>query len=335
MADRKRRVRIKKPPILFSRSQRIIARLEKALGDVVLTYWMSPSGSVCDSDVLALYEHCRSLSTRRVSLFIKSDGGSGQAALRIINLLRQHTRRVVALVPLECASAATMIALGADEIQMGSLAYLTAVDTSLRHELSPTDIDNELVSVSQDELTRVVRLCEEKAREDDPNPYQALFQYVHPLVLGAVDRSSSLSIRLCQEILGYHMRDRRAARKIAEHLNANYPSHNYPITMREAKQLGLNIKPLEPEVHELLLALNEVYSEMGQKAVTDYDELNYHNNEIANIVEGRGKMVYFQIDKDWHYRKEERRWDPMHDQSAWHRVERVGRTTRQSVFHIR
>ena len=335
MAESKRRIRIKKPPILFSRSQRIIKQLEKALGDVVLTYWMSPSGSVCDSDVLALYEHCRNLSAARVSLFIKSDGGSGQAALRIINLLRQHTRRVVAMVPLECASAATMIALGADEIRMGSLAYLTAVDTSLRHELSPTDIDNELVSVSQDELTRVVRLCEEKARKDDPNPYQALFQYVHPLVLGAVDRSSSLSIRLCQEILGYHMKDPRAARKIAEHLNADYPSHNYPITMKEAQRIGLNIKPLDPTVHELLLALNEVYSEMGQKAVTDYDELNYHNNEIANIVEGRGKMVYFQIDKDWYYRKEERRWDPMHDKSAWHRVERVGRTTRHSVFHIR
>jgi hypothetical protein len=37
-----------------------------------------------------------------------------------------------------------MIALGADEIHMGPLAFLTAVDTSLRHELSPTDIDNEL-----------------------------------------------------------------------------------------------------------------------------------------------------------------------------------------------
>ncbi len=335
MAQQKRRVRIKKPPILFARSQRIITRLEKALGDVVLTYWMSPSGSVCDSDVLALYEHCRNLKTQRIWLFIKSDGGSGQAALRITNLLRQHTRRVVALVPLECASAATMIALGADEIHMGPLAYLTAVDTSLRHELSPTDIDNELVSVSQDELTRVVRLCEEKAKKDDPNPYQSLFQYVHPLVLGAVDRSSSLSIRLCREILAFHMKDRRSAHRIAEHLNADYPSHSYPITMREATQVGLNIKPLKPEVHDLLLSLNEVYSEMGQKALTDYDELNYHNNEIANIVEGRGKMVYFQIDKDWHYRKEERRWDPMHDQSAWHRVERVKGAIRHSVFHIR
>jgi hypothetical protein len=33
--------------------------------------------------------------------------------------------------------------------------------------------------------------------------------------------------------------------------------------------------------------VNQVYS-VGQKSVTDFDEHNYHNNEIANIVEGRG-----------------------------------------------
>jgi hypothetical protein len=74
---------------------------------------------------------------------------------------------------------------------------------------------------------------------------------------------------------------------------------------------------------------------MGQKALTDYDEHNYHNNEIANIVESHGQMLFFQIDKDWHYRKEERRWDPMNDQSSWRKVERVGRTIKHTVFHIR
>ena len=331
---RRGRPRVKKPPILFERSQRIIARLERALGTVFLTYWTSPSGSVCDSDVLALYEHCRRLSTDKISLFIKSDGGSGQAALRIINLLRQHTRRLDALVPLECASAATMIALGADEIHMGPLAFLTAVDTSLRHELSPTDIDNELVSVSQDELTRVVRLWEAKARGEG-NPYQAVFAHVHPLVVGAVDRASSLSIRLCREILAFHLTDAKAAARISQHLNADYPSHNYPITLREAQRIGLAARPLEPAINDLLLELNQVYSEMGQKSVTDFDEHNYHNNEIANIVEGRGKLMFFQVEKDWHYRKEERRWDPMNDQSSWRKVERVGKTVRNSVFHVR
>ncbi len=123
---------------------------------------------------------------------IKSDGGSGEAALRLVHLLRQYAKSVVALIPLECASAATMLAIGADELQMGPLAHLTAVDTSLRHELSPVDVDNELVSVSQDELIRVVRLWQasvqpgSKPKDGDVNPYQALYPHIHPLVIGAV-----------------------------------------------------------------------------------------------------------------------------------------------------
>jgi len=78
MAAPKKRIRIKKPPILFARSQKLIARLERASGAALLTYWMSPSGSVCDSDVVALYEHCRRLRGKSIGLFIKSQGDPGR-----------------------------------------------------------------------------------------------------------------------------------------------------------------------------------------------------------------------------------------------------------------
>jgi len=32
--------------------------------------------------------------------------------------------------------------------------------------------------------------------------------------------------------------------------------------------------------------------------------MNYHNNEICNILEIVGRQVFYQVDKDWHYRKE-------------------------------
>jgi len=82
-----------------------------------------------------------------------------------------------------------MIALGADGIQMGPTAYLTAVDTSLNHALSPVDRDNDRVSVSLNELQRVIRLWREQQGDVPENAYKALFQYVHPLVIGAVDRA--------------------------------------------------------------------------------------------------------------------------------------------------
>lgn len=331
-----KKIKIKQPPVLFDDTQAIIRDVERLLGAPFMAYWNSSNGSVCGNDPVALFEILKKLGPKeRLFLFIKSDGGSGIASLRLVHLLRQYARQLTALIPLDCASAATMLALGADDIQMGPLAYLTAVDTSITHELSPADRLNELVSVSQDELTRVIKLWNRETKEGDVNPYQHLYQYVHPLVIGAIDRASSLSIKICREILAYHLTDAAAADRISNCLNADYPSHSYPITIREAEQIGLQVRPMDPAVNDLLLELNTLYSEMGQRAVTDFSETKYHNNEILNILEGRDIQLFFQNDKDWHYMTEERRWSPMNDESAWHRLERVDGKVQRTFFHIR
>jgi hypothetical protein len=327
--------RIKQPPVLFARTQAVIAELAARLGGPVVTYWNNPRGSVCANDVIALYEVLERLGSHdTIYLFIKSDGGSGQVSLRMVNLLRQHCRELVALVPLECASAATMITLGANRILMGPTAFLTAVDTSLNHALSPVDRDNDRVSVSLDELTRVIRLWRAEQGDAAENPYKSLFGYVHPLVIGAVDRAESLSIMLCRELLAFHIADPAKAHAIAATLNSKYPSHSYPILLNEARSIGLAAEALPHDVNALLLELNRLYSEMGQKATTDFDEIRAHGNEILNIHEGRGIQVFYQHDKDWFYRTEERRWITMNDHSSWRRIERVGGKLRRSIMHV-
>ncbi len=332
------RVRLKTPPVLFEKTQAVIGRIQKQLDGTFLSYWMSTSGSVCDNDVLALQavlEHCG--PRQSVALLVKSDGGSGMASLRLVHLLRRYARRLTVIAPLNCASAATMLALGADTIQMGPLSYLTAVDTSLEHDLSPLDHTNQLVPVSNDEVDRVIRLWKEtgERRSDLVNPYQELYKYLHPLVIGALDRARSLSLMLCREILGYHMKDRKKADRIARQLNSSYPAHQYPITSREARRLGLKVQPIPAPLEGLLQELNLLYSEMGQRAITDYDEENHHDNEITNILEGRGMQVFYQVEKDWHYRKEERRWVSINDVSYWYRCSlREGRVVKEK-FHIR
>ena len=256
--------------------------------------------------------------------------------MRLVNLLRQYCEKVIAVIPLECASAATMITLGANEIYMGPMAYLTPVDTSLTHALSPIDRDNDRVSVSLDELTRVVRLWQSQKsdKNENENPYQQLFQHVHPLVIGAVDRAESLSIMLCKELLAYHIKDEKTQDRIANALNAKYPSHGYPILFEEAKRVGLKVSHLTPEINSLLLELNELYSEMGQRATTDFDDTHAHSNEILNIWETSGILVHFQQDKDWFYRTEERRWISLNDNSTWRRTLKVGNKIEKSILHI-
>lgn len=325
----------KQPPILFNQSQTIIKELNKKLGGTLVTYFNNPRGSVCHDDVLALFELLEKIGHQKtIYLFIKSSGGNGQASLRIVNLLRQYCDEVVAVIPLECASAATMIALGANAIHMGPMAYLTPVDTSLTHALSPIDRDNDRVSVSLDELTRVVRLWQSQRSDQNENPYQQLFQHVHPLVIGAVDRAESLSIMLCKELLAYHITEESKQSDIANALNAKYPSHGYPILFEEAKRIGLKVSHLSPEINTLLLELNELYSEMGQRATTDFDDTHAHGNEILNIWESTGVLVYYQQDKDWFYRTEERRWISLNDNSSWRRIAKVGNRTEKSILHI-
>ena len=327
--------KIKQPPVLFDKTQALIGEVTARLGGRLIAYWNNPRGAICHNDVIALYEILEKLGKQEtLYLFLKSDGGTGQASLRLVNLLRQYCTHLVALVPLECASAATMIALGANEILMGPMAYLTAVDTSLTHDLSPVDRDNDRVSVSLDELTRVIRLWRAEQSDSKENPYKALFQHVHPLVIGAVDRAESLSIMLCKELLSYHIEDETTTDQIANALNAKYPSHNYPILFEEAQKIGLKAAHMPPQINTLLLELNQRYSEMGQRATTDFDEIRSHSNEILNISESADIQIYFQQDKDWFYRVEERRWITLNDNSSWRRIEQVNGETHKSVLHI-
>ncbi|MDR0579786.1 MAG: ATP-dependent Clp protease proteolytic subunit [Campylobacteraceae bacterium] len=331
-------IKVKEPPVLFDKTQAIIGELSTILDAPVIAYWNSYRGSICHNDVVVLYEILESIGKQdKIYLFINSNGGNGQSSSRMINLLRQYARNIVALVPLECASAATMLAIGADEIQMGPLAFLTAVDTSLTHDLSPLDRDNNRVSVSLDELNRTVKLWEKHATKNDvaTNPYQFLFEHVHPLVIGAVDRAESLSIMLCEEILTTHMKDRETIKQIANTLNSKYPSHAYPILYDEAKKIGLNVNRMSKEVNTLLLDLHQIYSEMGQRATVDYDEKNSHSNEILNIHETKNKQVFYQNDKNWFYRAEERRWITLNDNSSWRKIEKdiQGRLVK-SILHL-
>ncbi|WP_170019041.1 hypothetical protein [Campylobacter sp. RM16190] len=325
---------VAKPPILFNETQQLIKAIEAKLGGSLITYYNSNAGSVCGNDASAMYEILKGKKIENAFLFIKSDGGSGIASLRIISTLRNYCKNITALVPANCASAATMMALGANEIVMGPLAYLTPVDTSLKHELSPANKNNELVSVSMDELSRVIKLWKTNEKDKDENPYKSLYEYIHPLVFGAVDRASSLSLKICREILRYHIDDEEKILKISERLNSDYPAHEYPILFREAEEIGLHVKKMDDELNEMLQELTLLYSEMGQRAFTDFDENSYHDNNIANIIEANGKQIYYQIDKDWFYRPDERRWNVMNDESSWRKNELVNGKLKNTIYHL-
>ena len=68
---------------------------------------------------------------------------------------------------------------------------------------------------------------------------------------------------LCRNTLLPHERQKEGATDQPD-AKLCLPSHSYPITLREAKRIGLNAESLSEDINRSLFELNELYSEMGQ-----------------------------------------------------------------------
>jgi hypothetical protein len=344
--------KVKLPPVLFEKTQTHIHQLSQIVGCPVLAYFKPPNGNIWSQDLYAIMECLKVIGkVDKLAVYIRSDGGSPMVSLRIIHLLRSFVKKLVLLAPSECASAATMLALGCDEIYMGPLSSLSPVDSSLTHALSPLDKLNNKVSVSLDELSRVVRLWNEAGSDkiesrkkslnkdennnsDQENPYKYLYQFIHPLVFGAVDRYSSLSIRICREILSYHIDDENKINEITRQLNYDYPAHGYPITLREARRMGLPVKEISQDGLTILNELQLLYSEMTEEKITDYDRSSYHDNTIYSLVEAENLQIKYEHNYDKFYLEGEKRYITINDQSGWHKtiLDKKGKPKTERVF---
>jgi hypothetical protein len=330
---------LRHPPARFHDTQKLLQRLEKSLRMPVIAYWGAANTNICDNDVVVLHELLKRRGRmKRLGFVIKSGGGFVVSALKIVHLLRQYADEVVALLPLECASAATIVALGCNRIVMTPISYLTPIDSSLTHQLSPVDeINNARVSVSSDELRRIVDLWRKLERDNHPNAYEEVFKYIHPLVIGAIDRSMSLSMKVCMEALAYHATDMEEAERICRSLNYDYPAHSYPITSQEALRMGLTVERASTRIDDLLSALNLAYSDMAQSAITDIDPANYQDNTIVSVVETGGCQIYWQNDRLQNYIAAERRWQTLNNRSSWRLTELLPGhpEPRHSELHVR
>lgn len=69
-----------------------------------------------------------------IHLWIDSIGGSADSAYKLACLLRARSRRLVAIVPDYAKSAATLLALAADELFMDDGAELGPLDAQISHQ---------------------------------------------------------------------------------------------------------------------------------------------------------------------------------------------------------
>lgn len=164
-----------------------------------------------------------------IDLILHTPGGLVLAAEQIAYALGKHPAKVTVLVPHYAMSGGTLIALAADEIVMDDNAVLGPVDPQIGQFPAPS-------------ILRAVEQKNINALDDET------------LIMADIARKALAQVKqTVRRILGDRLPQDKAE-AVAETLTSGRWTHDYPISVDEARGLGLSMSTEMPE---------EVYRLMG------------------------------------------------------------------------
>ncbi len=165
-----------------------------------------------------------------IDLILHTPGGLVLAAEQIAHAMNRHPAKVTVFVPHYAMSGGTMLALAADEIIMDDNAVLGPVDPQL----------------GQYPAASILKVTEQKSIDEIDD---------QTLILADVARKAIQQVKnTVENLLSDHHEPEKAA-QIAEKLTTGTWTHDYPITVEEARQLGLNVSTEMPEQIYMLMNL--------------------------------------------------------------------------------
>lgn len=265
------------PPVPDDAQERhqLIAQLEAGRQSKVITYFLSDrrgaSAQIADDAVRPMYDHLRAIGAQpKIDLFLYSVGGHTEVPWRIVSMVREFAHAFGVLVPYKALSAATLIALGADEVVMGRKGELGPIDPTLsrrRSEAGETVVQEE---IGVEDIMSYLRFLKDKVGLSDQSalagPVSALADKLEPWVLGQLNRQHS-HIRMVARMLltarskGAH-HDEQQIQTIIDTLAEKTYQHGHAIGRRQAKEIGLHVVEPTDEIEDLMWQLYEAYEDV-------------------------------------------------------------------------
>ncbi len=172
-----------------------------------------------------------------IDLIVHTPGGLVLAAGQVAHALKEHKARVTVFVPHYAMSGGTLIALAADEIIMDPNAVLGPVDPQL----------------GQQPAASILKVLERKPIEEIEDT---------TLIMADMAEKAIRQVKATViELLRDKMNDEQAQR-VATTLASGVFTHDYPITVREARELGL---PISTDMPQLVYQIMALYPQTAQR----------------------------------------------------------------------
>jgi hypothetical protein len=247
----------------------LIQKIETARKSRVLCYVCGDRpgavAQVSDDAVRAMYDLVRRIGhVPRLDLYLYSRGGAMEVPWRLVCMLRENCDHLGILVPFRAYSAATLIALGCDEILMGAKGELGAIDPAIvtvsRDGGTPVQEDVRV----EDVMSYIEFLRDKAAIKDDETigkHTHTLAEKLGPWVLGSVYRTHKHIRTVALKMLETHKKPMASEEMttLVAALAEETRSHGHAISRTEAEKLKLPISRPEKAIEDCMWSLLEEY----------------------------------------------------------------------------
>jgi len=240
------------PAELDAEIQETLKSLETLSGGQ--TYYVFYRKRICSGTVDEVYDELRTIRNDcdgRFNVILFSGGGDIEAAFNLACLFRSIGHESLnIIVPRWAKSAATLIACAADTISMTPVAELGPLDPQIMD--TPNTEDSRRLSCLS--IIETFRLIRNEFRYGNEYFAAGLLERLQfPLALGSIISSPKVS----EEYLARALRLQKTERTpedvsaIAEKLVYGYADHRFCIHHDEARGIGLPVRLLDGEMHDL------------------------------------------------------------------------------------
>lgn len=289
----------------------LIKKIEKERKSKVIAYVTSDrpnlSAQIWPDVVSVIHEHILALNEGerdKLDLFIYSRGGASNVPWTLVSMFRQYAKEgsFSVLIPYRAHSAATVIALGADEIVMTKKAELGPIDATIPGgPYNPTDSLNNSLPLSVEDVMGYFSLLEKVCcvRPDEKmRGFELLTTRVHPLALGSVSRILDETKLVASLLLNTRAEPftQEQNREIIDALSSKVFSHDHAINRDEAyKKIGLKqVKEAEKisvanelwelyEEYKSLFLLEDIFRDDQELISGQKDENSWKDLKIACV----------------------------------------------------
>jgi len=282
---------------MSSREERVnlIKQIEEKRKSKLLIYFCAdrhPAGSQIASDaVRPLYEHLLAIAPQKITnldLFIYSIGGMIEAPWRIVTMLREFCEKLAVIIPYKAYSAATLIALGADEIVMGKKGELSPIDPILEVVMRPPGLEQPMpAKFGVEDIMSYITFIRDTSGLTDQSAIVRLISLladkISPPIIGSIQRMHSHIRLIARKLLSLAQPPIEESRitSIVQALTEKIYAHGHGIGRKEAEEIGLQVKHPDSDLEELIWKLYLCYERMFDLNAT-HDPEGYFTNDLED-----------------------------------------------------